>query len=152
VTDVQERSSTAQISESYEEIRVGDRIMPYREIMIPADARPVVTDLILEGVLVAARDERDMIWPFDVVYIDKGMDNGVLPGDIFTVHQPGMVKRDRATGDAMAFPEMIVGSIQVISVSDFTAAAYVAGISEENKMKIGDVVRLHAKVPPETGG
>jgi hypothetical protein len=148
VTAVQERTSTAMIMESYDPLRVKDRITPYREIWIQADERPVITDLATEGVLVTTRDEKDVIWPFDVVYIDKGSHDSIVPGDIFTVHQPGEQVRDPASGETLRLPEQIVGSIQVLSVNEATAAAYVAATSETREMKVGDRVRLYAKMPP----
>jgi hypothetical protein len=151
VVGVQERTSAARITESYEEIHVRDRITPYRETWIPEDARPVVTDLVLDGVLVTTRDEKETIWPYDVVYIDQGTESGVVPGDIFTVRQPGGKVQDPASGRTLELPEVIVGSIQVLSVNEGTAAGYVAGISEDRQMRIGDTVRLHAKVQAAVG-
>ncbi len=111
----------AKVIKSFIEIQKGDPIDNY----YPIESFPLVkgTSPAVNGTVVAARDLRLISGNYDIVYIDRGSVDGVVPGDIFT-----LVSAEK--------PNRPIGKIQVISTRQKSAAAIV--IKSETTITRGD--------------
>ncbi|VAX27904.1 hypothetical protein MNBD_NITROSPIRAE02-702 [hydrothermal vent metagenome] len=100
----------ARVIKSFIEIQKGDPIDNYYSI----ESFPLVkgTSPAVSGTVVAARDLRLISGNYDIVYIDRGSADGVVPGDIFT-----LVSAEK--------PNRPIGKIQVISTRQKSATAIV---------------------------
>jgi hypothetical protein len=160
VKEVQDRTATAQVIASAAPIAVGDRIKPYEEIIIPADVSPLPTSESVNGYIVERKDPTlEVNTTFQTVYIDLGVANGITPGDIFEIYhrdpatghkKPIMANVPERQGGALPLPDEVVGKLQVLSVRNTTATAYLAS-SEATGIAVGDPIRLIKKVPGTSG-
>lgn len=93
VISVQENSAVARIIISCSDIQLGDQLRAF-------EARPSVSTDISQplpryqptsgkktGRIVLQRERKEVLSPRDVVFIDLGKDNGVNPGDRFTIYR-----------------------------------------------------------------
>lgn len=112
----------AQISRSYRETLAGYGIIPYRESdppIVPKTARkPAIGGHIVESYRTTVMSSEG-----DLVFLDKGLNDGLMPGDIFSVFSSETIKR-------------IEGTVQVVSLKSETSAAIVTDSSRE--LLIGD--------------
>jgi hypothetical protein len=91
VISVKENSSVARIIFSCNDIQLGDQLRAFESRpSVPTEyARPLPrykpTPGRKPGRIVLQREQKEFLSPRDVVYIDLGKDNGVAPGDKFTI-------------------------------------------------------------------
>ncbi len=106
----------ARVIKSYSEIEIGSFLDDYydvRPLEIMKDRQSNV-----HGTVVAAKDLRYLSGRMDVVYIDKGVTDGLMPGDVLNII-------------SSKGPERPIGKIRVISVRQNTAVALVDYCTEE---------------------
>lgn len=160
VKEVQDRTATAQVVASAATIKVGDRIKPYEEIIIPMDVSPLPTSESVNGYIVERKDPTlEVNTTFHTVYIDLGVANGLMPGDVFEIYHrdpaTGHKKPIKATvperkGEPLPLPDEVVGKLQVLSVRNTTATAFLSS-SETANIAVGDPIRLIKKVQGTSG-
>jgi len=77
--------ATAIITNSYRDANVNDRIMAYyeRETVLPVEDNPVPID----ATLLCSEDNTVMINNYQIAFIDRGRQDNVLPGQIYTIRQ-----------------------------------------------------------------
>jgi len=146
VTEVRDRASRAVIERSSEIIHIKDRIKPYEPEDVPVGQMPEPTDEMLEGYLVARRDLKGVLRPFDIVYIDNGLLGGLQIGDVFEIYRSGKWKKDPETGDRIQLPDDIVGALQVLKLKENCATAYMINIDDELDLARGETIRLISRV------
>jgi len=112
----------ARIETAFGEIQKGDGLMLFKE-MTP----PVVPDIIrtpdIEGYIVESYMNSQMVGPGEVIYLDKGQNDGLQVGDIFSAISETPVKRP-------------IGTIQIISLQPTTSTAIV--LKSEQEITVGD--------------
>jgi hypothetical protein len=102
----------AKVNETfYEEVASGDGVIPYRDSDPPVVPEEVRTPSI-DGYIVESHWNRVATSAGDVVFLDKGSDDGLEPGDKFTVFSDESISRR-------------VGTIQVVSLGPTTSAALI---------------------------
>jgi len=110
VTGQEAGFTKAKVLKSFVEIQTGDPIDNY----YPIESFPLVKreSPHVSGTVVASRDLRLISGNYDIVYIDRGSADGVVPGSVFTL----------VSGEE---PNRPIGRIQVISTRQKSAAAIV---------------------------
>jgi hypothetical protein len=103
--------TVAQIVTTYDNITTGDILVPYAEMTPPVVSKPFRKPDV-KGYIVAARHLRDNNGLFDVVYIDRGKEDGVEVGDVFRTVFIGKQK-------------VPSGAIQVLRANNKTSTAVV---------------------------
>jgi nucleoid-associated protein YgaU len=141
--DPKEETVTSKVFTSYDAILPGDFIMspPALDDSIDQTAPPPTTGP-LEGYIVEVKENRVDQAQFDVVYLDRGRQQGVRSGDRFTIIRAGEKTSLFSPGGGVRLPRRSIGELQVLSVQDTTATAKVV-ISTEVIYK-GD----HFESPP----
>jgi len=110
ITGVQGRDAAGRIIKSYTYSSQGDQIQPGRSSAPPAEvAKAVAPDL--SGYIIESHEGRMLNAEYNIVYLDKGAEDGVIPGTTFYVI--GEERHD------------IVGEVRVISVQAATSTALV---------------------------
>ena len=119
VTGDEHGKTKAIISESYKEISIGDLLIDFYPISLPVE--PAVTRTpALSGIVLGVWNKRTTSGKDDVIYINRGTEQGVKIGDIFTV-------------TSSEEPGPVLGTAQVFAVSDAGSAAIIRQtISEIN--------------------
>ncbi len=111
---------TARITLSFDLIEKGNMLTPYEEpVPIYQSAQAKAKDI--SGYILEVTDKRSINAQTDVVYLDKGISEGVEPGDRFVVYE-NPVKR--------GFPRKVIGEVQVLIVKEHTSTAIVQKSSE----------------------
>jgi len=130
----------------YDAIVAGDRLVPYvRPVVDFADHTPPV-----EGEVVASYDERSIIGAKDIVYLDKGAQDGLMPG--MMVEVTGEAEHIDTGGmfGTMDVPGRRVASLRILSVRDGNATAWVE--QSDTPIRIGDRFHAPAAVPATAKG
>jgi hypothetical protein len=111
VTGHENNMSKALVTDSFEDIQTGDGLIRYTEMeapLLPKEERtPAISGLIIESHMNNVISAEG-----DVVFLDKGANDGIQVGDIFSVFAGPPTER-------------VLGRIQVISLQPATAGAVV---------------------------
>lgn len=114
----------AQITAAFEDLQIGDGLMPYVETEPPVVPDTVIPPPDIEGYIVESHMNYLMIGRGDIVYLDKGQNDGLKVGDIFSTLLKTPVERSN-------------GIIQVISLQPTTSVAII--LKSKEKIIIGDM-------------
>ena len=94
VFKVRENTSAAQITFTCDTALLGDLLAPVPDRESPVQRPDANLDVFADpsgkqtGVLMMAKDSREMVTRNDIVYIDLGSEDQVKPGDYLTVYRP----------------------------------------------------------------
>jgi len=120
ITRVGQKDVTARILRMFDDVQVGDYLHRYYEVeplIFTGEARkPEV-----EGVVVASTDMRLLNGMLEMVYIDRGAEDGLMPGDVIAALAPGTP--DRANGVLM-----VVGAKEKTSTLVVLGSIYDVGL------------------------
>lgn len=143
ITKVEEDVSTAMITDSYEEIRVKDKLIPYEPgttiIDITLASNPI------KGYIVCGKHALTLYGENDIVYIDRGTNQGVQVGNTFVIYKDRKPVEDPVTHKTLHLPKEILGKLLVIKVQSNTATAIITKSAKE--ISIGD--KILADTPSE---
>ena len=140
VLSVQENSAIAEITQSCDGILVGMALKPFEPEPIPLARRGMVRPasepasaevLASAAVIVSSPVDLVTLGQDHLVFIDRGEEDEVLPGDIFTIY-----RMNRA-----ANPPVVLGELAVLSVQAHTAVAKI--LESRYPVYVGD--RLERK-------
>lgn len=113
----------AKITTAFEDIQTGNGLIPYSEI-----EAPVVPDTVrtpdIRGYIVESYMNSKMISEGDIVYLDKGQNDGLEVGDAFSALVLTPVERS-------------TGKIQIISIKPRTSVALI--LTSEQDINVGDM-------------
>lgn len=104
------------IKENYDDISVGDGLLPYYEITPPLKSGDPRTPEI-DGYIVESRINSTISAANDIIFLDKGSDDGVLPGDMFQAIAEEPVRRP-------------IAKVQIISTQPETSTALIVSTSD----------------------
>ena len=107
----------ARILSSFEDVETGDGLMPYSD-MEPPVVPDVIRRPVIDGYIVEAHYTNQMSGENNIVYLDKGTNNGLQPGDVFDIFPNAPIRR-------------VIGEAQVISLKPDTSTAVILKSSEE---------------------
>jgi hypothetical protein len=108
--------ATLSITKANTEIRAGDRIMvsPEEEFTLNYFPRPPKDRV--NGNIISVLDGVTQIGQYDVVVIDKGTTDGLLPGHELDIYHKGRITRDiysASQNDEVKLPDEIAGTLMV---------------------------------------
>jgi hypothetical protein len=133
----QEGVAKGKIVASQDAIEVGDLIRkgspPPKEVFSSPAKRE------LEGWIVAGLRTDDLLAEYDVVFIDKGVDEGVEVGDTFWVLEPPRRVENPSGMGKITLPDTRIGVLVVILAEKGTSTALVT--NSEGVMSAGDRIR-----------
>jgi hypothetical protein len=120
--------ATLAITESDSEIRMGDRVMPYveDEVSLNYFARPPQQPI--RGSIISVLGGVSQIGTRNVVVIDKGARDGLLPGHELDIYQNGGISRDpysAVKSDTVRLPDEKAGMLMVFRTFDRVSYALV---------------------------
>jgi len=122
VLSVQDKTAIAEISDACRPIHVGAELKPFQEEPVPlarlGSIRPVnepaAASEIMHGATIVLSDNGVVSLGQDhIVYIDRGADDNVTPGDLFTIYRL----------NHQGMPPVVIGELGVLSVQPHTALA-----------------------------
>jgi hypothetical protein len=126
ILDGKDEVATAKISKSFAPVYRGDMILPAQPIL--PQAVPIRTQKKIEGFLVLSLEGTVNISEKELVFIDRGSQNGVTVGDLFSIYQRPARQRQHlgeSTEEMKEMPMTKVGEAVVVSVREETSTAVV---------------------------
>jgi hypothetical protein len=133
------KMSSAKITSSYREITRGARIRP---------VEPFVKEVVLkkglvekaDGYIVETLNNIDLSGRGDVVYIDVGENNGIVPGNTFSIYKFPHKVFDPDAGRNVIISEALLGKLVILDVKKEASTGII--IESTRQIEKGDVVRL----------
>jgi hypothetical protein len=141
ITGSLEDHYVADIVATYGPIRKGQRTLPIESFNPGSSVRAVpVTDGV-RGSLIGGLGRQELKEPQMVVFIDKGREDGVAPGDLFEVR-----RRPERDSDGMVRVNELMATMQIVHVRDRTATGLLLNVISPDIPPGTDVMQL-AKLP-----
>jgi hypothetical protein len=138
LTDIEDKSSRAVITNSYLEITSGALLMPYRdkrrEIALKAATRE------LHGSIIDSRLGNILIGAEEVVYLDLGTSQGVEVGNMLYVVKDVKPDSRYVNRDVGNLPKEVLGAVVVVETGKNTSTALV--VKSIEAIHVGDQVQL----------
>jgi len=137
IKEVGAEVSTAEILRSRNPIYKKDKIAPIDQFMPPPPPSLVFPKEGAEGTIVAVPENRLRNAQHDIVYIDHGSEEGIIPGDRFVIIHGGerISVSAKTTGEGMTddvrIPYREVGTLVVLATQMHTATGKIVSSVEE---------------------
>jgi hypothetical protein len=125
---------------TYGPIRNGQRTLPL-ESFNPGSGRAVPVSDGVRGSLIGGLGRQDLKEPQMIVFINKGREDGVAPGDLFEVR-----RRPERLSDGMVRINELMATLQIVHVRERTATGLVLNVISPDIPPGTDVMQV-AKLP-----
>ncbi len=141
VTEVNPDACMAIVEHSYLPVETGQYVMPYTSIApITVTSSEVVEEM--DAWVVGFRDKHTLrAYTFDVVYIDRGSNDGLQPGDMFEMFHYGE-RVETPDGETVTVPDVSISQMIVLDTRTETSAAMIITNTDAALIDIGDHVEL----------
>jgi hypothetical protein len=124
ITNLEQDSSRAIITNNYKEITTGTYLMPYRD-----DRRREVTLKMptreLKGFVIESYSGSNIIVAGDIVYIDLGKVQGAEPGNMLYIVRDVQLDQKLVQGRVNRLPQELLGALVILETGKKTATAIV---------------------------
>ncbi len=136
VIDTNERYATAVIRKSYREATVGDKIMAYtpRDTMLTIQDNPVPID----GEILCSEDNEVMVNDQRIAFINKGANDNVYPGQIYSILQVQENRSVHDTDDVVLLDPLDSGRLIILHTEADSSTVMV--LSSKRDIHPGDLV------------
>jgi LysM repeat protein len=141
ITEVVDGHYLASVIALYGAIRNGQRVLPVESFTQGSGVRAVAVADGVRGVLLGGLGRQEIKEPQMVVFINKGREDGVAPGDLFEAR-----RRPAKLSDGTIRVNELMATFQVVHVRDRTATAIVLSVVSPDLPPGTDVVQV-AKLP-----
>jgi LysM repeat protein len=131
----------ANIVATYGPVRNGQRVLPVESFTAGASRRAVPVSDGVRGSLVGGMGRQELKEPQMVVFINKGREDGVAPGDLFEVR-----RRPKRLPDGTIRVNELMATLQIVHVRDRTATGLVLNVISPDIPPGTDVLQV-AKLP-----
>jgi LysM repeat protein len=131
----------ANIVATYGPVRNGQRVLPVESFTAGAGRRAVPVSDGVRGSLVGGLGRQELKEPQMVVFINKGRQDGVAPGDLFEVR-----RRPKRLSDGTIRVNELMATLQIVHVRDRTATGLVLNVISPDIPPGTDVLQV-AKLP-----
>jgi hypothetical protein len=143
VTEVGNTTSYAKVLMAYDEINLGALLTPYQEVVEPLTTNN--SDNFLEGYIVATKLDKIGVGVTDIVYIDKGREDGVHAGNVFEVYQiPEIEKKTWYQIGSIGLEKTpllpdLLGKLKIVKTEKKTATAVI--VQNNYVIHVGNKIR-----------
>jgi hypothetical protein len=134
--------ATLFINKTERESIIGDRLIPAGEERSSANFTPHPPAMPLEGNIISVFDGVSQIGQYNVVVIDRGLQDGVDPGTVLRIDRRGETIRDVVAarpGETVTLPDEQAGLLMVFR--SFERVSFGLVLHATNVMHVGDKVR-----------
>ncbi len=141
VTEALDGHYVASVFALYGPIRNGQSVLPAEGFSSSLGSRAVAMADGVRGSLLGGLGRQDLKEPQMVVFIDRGREHGVAPGDLFEVR-----RRPARLSDGTFRVNELMATLQIVHVRERTATAIVLNVVSPDIPPGTDVVQV-AKLP-----
>jgi hypothetical protein len=135
IVSAKEDIVTAKIEKSYSTFFSGDLLLS--PLPAPPASVPIRSLGNVEGSILLSLEDSKNITEKEIVFIDRGKKDGLIPGDLFSVYQTGFFNEETLQAK-QPLPKFKVGELVVVSVQEETSTALVTQSIQE--IHVGDRV------------
>ncbi|MBA3029970.1 MAG: LysM peptidoglycan-binding domain-containing protein [Desulfobacteraceae bacterium] len=128
---------TSKIIKSFRAIEVNDKIMPYQEITEEISIAPNSKEI--EGSVIISEENSNIFGDHDIAFINKGRNDGVLPGHFFRIYSRDKVKPDPKSNKSVMMDPQFFGELIVLRTEATTSTVMIT--KSENSISSGDSVK-----------
>jgi len=133
VVSVQPATAVVRITQAFDTIELGDQVKafePPQPLVVPVSLSPQARRDIA-GFIVATKDNKVVVGTGDIVYLDRGKQQGVEIGDRFNILQESQTVQHPTTRRMTRLPQQILGALTVLNVHDHTATGLITASQRE---------------------
>ena len=141
IVEALEGHYVANIVATYGPIRNGQRTLPVESFNPGSVVRAVPVSDGVRGSLIGGTGRQDLKEPQMVVFINKGREDGVSPGDLFEIR-----RRPERLSDGTIRVNELMASMQIVHVRDHTATGIIITVVSPDIPPGTDVMQV-AKLP-----
>lgn len=139
------KAPRAKVTYNCEDLADGDLLMEAKELMPPQRGVSRPAELRVGGTIVASKEDADSLGQGDIVYVDVGQKQGIVPGDEFSIYRISGVGTDPDGGRAIPLAPTKQGELVVIRTS---AQAATGLLTVSNiQLRVGEPLVLFRKMP-----
>ncbi|MGM0768286.1 MAG: LysM peptidoglycan-binding domain-containing protein [Pseudomonadota bacterium] len=129
---------TLSLTNSSEEVRIGDRLLTSEDRRLTTNFVPSAPDDEIEGEMISVEGGVSQIGQFDVVAINRGEREGLEPGNVMAVLKSGNLVRDPVTNETIELPSERAGLLMVFQT--YEKMSYGLILQATRSLSVGDKV------------
>jgi len=136
VTEVARKQLLASVVQQFGRIHDGHLALPLEPFRDPGEVRPTPVEQGLRGHVIAQRDLHTISISQQIIFLDRGRADGVVPGDVFQIY----------TGDVGTPTEESRAIIEIVHTREKTSSGLILNL-QNPQITPGTPVRLIRKMP-----
>ncbi len=113
----------ARVMDIYREIKIGDRILPFRPRDSKIPLRPSPLDI--KARIIISEEHNELISQGTTAFIDKGSKDGIEPGQQYSVYSQDIQKLDTTPAKTIRLTPVNFGTLLVLHTEEETATVIV---------------------------
>lgn len=129
---------TLNLTNSSEEVRIGDRLLISEDRRLTTNFVPTPPGDDIEGVMISVEGGVNQIGQYDVVAINRGEREGLEPGNVMAVLKSGNMVRDPVTNEMIELPSERAGLLMVFQT--YEKMSYGLVLQATRPLSVGDKV------------
>jgi hypothetical protein len=131
--------ATMFVSSSREEVQIGDRVLPTEERRLESTFFPSAPEQDIRGQIISVFGGVTQVGQFDVVVLNRGEREGLVPGNVLAIYKRGALARDRIANQTIRLPSERAGLLMVYRA--FEKLSYGIVLETERPLAVLDEVR-----------
>lgn len=131
--------ATMLVSSTREEVQIGDRILPTEERRLESTFFPSGPSEQIDGQIISVFGGVTQVGQFDVVVINRGEREGLIPGNVLAIYKRGALARDRIAKETIRLPSERAGLLMVFRT--FEKLSYGLVLETERPLAVLDQAR-----------
>jgi len=131
--------ATMLMSDTREEVQIGDRVLPTEERRVDSTFFPSAPSQSIRGEIISVFGGVTQVGQYDVVVINRGEREMLKVGNVFAIYKKGELARDRIAKEMVQLPSERAGIMMVFRT--FEKLAYALVLATERPLEVGDEIR-----------
>jgi hypothetical protein len=128
---------TGKVIKSFRSISVNDKIMPYKERKEEIAISPGTKEI--DGRIIISEENSTIFGDHDIAFINRGSNDGVLPGQFFKIYSRENVKPDPNKRKKVTLDPQFFGELLVLHTEATTSTVMIT--KSENPISSGDNIK-----------
>lgn len=124
---------------AYEEIRLGDRLLPSEDRSMNSVFYPSSPDDDIHGVIISVEGGVTQVGKYNVVMINRGEREGMLVGNVLAIYKAGDTIRDTVARKNVTLPDERAGLMMVFRT--FEKMSFALVLEADRPLAVGDKVQ-----------
>jgi len=123
IEEVHAEVASGRILDSVREMERGAKLVPAKPVQKEVALKQAQS--AMEGLIIAARDNRSALSSNDVIYVDLGADDGLEVGNMLMISRPRTASELGIQATEVRLPDLLLGAAVVVGLKEQTASALI---------------------------